>query len=312
MDGDVSASVSVGGSVAKPVVSGTVAVKASTVAFERQRMPTLRDVDMALRFDDGRVRIGTMRAEVAGGAVAIEGSVSLADVKNPVFDLRLKAEQALVARDTDLSVRANADLAFAGPLQATRLSGRVGITESRFVRDFEILPVGFLRPSAAPAVRRADFSAPREPGIADGPLAACVLDVRVVTDQPFLVRGNRANADIVADLRITGTGARPVPTGKVEIVKGKAILPFSDLELSESTVTFGETTGFLQPDLNIVGTSEIRSYRIEVKMYGTPMSPKYLLTSDPPLPEEDVVSLIATGTTRSELQDQDEIGRAHV
>ena len=68
----------------------------------------------------------------------------------------------------------------------------------------------------------------------------------------------------------------------------------------------------LQPKLDLTAESEIREYHINVYIYGSASDPKVSMTSEPPLPQEDIISLLATGTTISELTGNSEVlaGRA--
>ena len=55
------------------------------------------------------------------------------------------------------------------------------------------------------------------------------------------------------------------------------------------------------PVLDLQGTSLIRDYTVRVYVYGTADAPEAVFTSEPPLPQEEIISLLATGTTREEL-----------
>src|SRR4029077_16069960 len=59
-------------------------------------------------------------------------------------------------------------------------------------------------------------------------------------------------------------------------------------------------------------TSVIRDYTIHVFVYGRILSPEAVFNSEPPLPQEEIVSLLATGTTRQELTGNNNVlaGRA--
>src|SRR2546430_14883915 len=60
------------------------------------------------------------------------------------------------------------------------------------------------------------------------------------------------------------------------------------------------------------GTSVIRDYRVRFYVYGTLQSPEAFFTSEPPLAQEEIISLIATGVTRAELSGNNNVlaGRA--
>jgi autotransporter translocation and assembly factor TamB len=77
-------------------------------------------------------------------------------------------------------------------------------------------------------------------------------------------------------------------------------LPFSRLDVSRGSLTF-DPEDSMNPKIDLEGTSVIRDYTVRVYVYGTLLSPEAIFTSEPPLPQEEIISLIATGATRQEL-----------
>ena len=90
-----------------------------------------------------------------------------------------------------------------------------------------------------------------------------------------------------------------------------ATLPFSRLEISSGFLYF-DPTDPLNPKIDMHGRSVIRDYTINVYIYGTTLAPEAIFTSEPPLPQEEIISLLATGTTREELTGNNNVlaGRA--
>jgi len=70
-------------------------------------------------------------------------------------------------------------------------------------------------------------------------------------------------------------------------------------------VQFTPDRGLLNPKLNIAGTSEVGDHKINLLVHGDTASPGTSLTSTPPLPESEIMSLIATGETTSSLANAD-------
>ena len=79
-----------------------------------------------------------------------------------------------------------------------------------------------------------------------------------------------------------------------------ATLPFSKLTISDGNVNFTPDQP-LNPVLNLNGTSTIRNYLVTVFITGRANDPKITFSSDPPLAQEQIVSLLATGATTDEL-----------
>jgi len=103
-------------------------------------------------------------------------------------------------------------------------------------------------------------------------------------------------------LRIEGKLSDPKPNGKARISEAVARLPFSTLEIQEGYLIFTPQTGF-DPILDIRGTAEPRPYRVNAYVSGRASDPQLILTSQPPLPENEIMTLLATGTTSAGLQD---------
>jgi autotransporter translocation and assembly factor TamB len=127
------------------------------------------------------------------------------------------------------------------------------------------------------------------------------LNVTVRTQDPFLVRGNLANGEVNGSIRVGGTLGNPLPDGSLHVRDFRATLPFSTLVVPSGTVSFSPATG-LDPILEIRGTAEPRPYRITVYAYGRLSNPQLVLTSNPPLPDNEIMTLLATGTTTSGLE----------
>jgi len=300
-EGTVAAEIRVTGKPDSPILKGEVHANCPLLKFKAQKIPTLTDIIVAIRLDDQQVTVERCHGYLAGGKFNLSGKADFKTLTEPQLDLAVSARQILVHRDESISLRANSDLKVTGPLPSATLAGTVGITQSRFFREIEILPIGLPRSSPTPAAPSApSFGSKREIGVTTKPLADWKLDVKVVTDDAFLVRSNLARADIEVDLHVGGTGAAPVPVGVVKLTKGRATLPFSELETTVGTLTFTEKTKF-DPEINFRARSKVQDYEISLIAYGRLSDPKTIITSDPPLPETEAVSLLATGVKSSEF-----------
>src|SRR5437763_14685344 len=80
----------------------------------------------------------------------------------------------------------------------------------------------------------------------------------------------------------------------------EATLPFSRLNVSRGSLTFNPSDS-TNPRIDLQGTSVIRDYTVRVYVYGTLQSPEAIFTSEPPLAQEEIISLIANGATRAEI-----------
>jgi autotransporter translocation and assembly factor TamB len=236
----------------------------------------------------------------------MSGRVTFPKLTEPTLDLQLKANSVLVARNDTLTARADADIKVTGPFAAATVSGSVAMTNSHILKNIDLIPIGLPgRPAPEPPSERPQFSFP------DPPLRDWKFDVAIKTKDPVLIRGNLATGGAIADIKLNGTGLHPELQGTVRLENVEATLPFSRLEVSQGFLYFDRSDS-MNPRLELRGTSVIRDYTVRVYVYGTVLAPEAIFTSEPPLPQEEIISLIATGATRQELSGRGNVlaGRA--
>jgi len=305
-DGTAALDIDLAGTIAQPTLDGSVRVEMNALRVRNPLLPLITGLEINLGFTRDTLQIRQFRGELAGGPFNIGGSIEFEEITNPVLDVTLNADQILVLRNDMVTARANADVSLSGPVDAVRVSGAVGLTKGRFFKEIEILPLtlpGRPAPNQYEWDNNIVFSFPQ--------IADWQFDLRLGTDDPFLIRSNLARGELVAELQLRGTGLDPLLSGDVTVERFETTLPFSRMEFRDATLTFTPELP-LQPVVIATGVSRIRDYIVRATITGRLPTPSVVFSSDPPLPEEDIVSLIATGATVSELQSGGEVlvGRA--
>jgi autotransporter translocation and assembly factor TamB len=306
LDGDVALDVDVNGTIAHPLLKGTGDMTVNVARASDPTLPALQNFKARLNFANDALTIEQFGGELSGGRFTVSGRVTFPKLTTPNLDLQLKADSVLVARNDTLTARADADIKFVGPLNSASVTGNVALTNSQFLKNLDLIPIGLPgRPAPQPPASRPEFSFP------DPPLRDWKFDVAIKTKDPFLIRGNLANGGAICDLHLIGTGLHPGLQGSVRLQNVEATLPFSRLEIAYGFLYF-DPSDSLNPKLDLHGTSVIRDYTIHVYIYGHSLAPEAVFNSEPPLPQEEIISLLATGTTREELTGNNNVlaGRA--
>jgi autotransporter translocation and assembly factor TamB len=296
LDGELGLDVSVSGTVGNPVLSGAGDMTVNVARFKNVTLPAVSGFSARLSFRQNAFTLDRFGGDVAGGPFTMSGRVTFPKLTEPTLDLQFKAQSVLLARNDTLTARADADVKITGPLAAATVSGNIGLTNSRFLKNIDLLPIGLPgRPAPqAPAERPEFFSLPGPP------FRDWKFDVAIKTKDPVLIRGNLATGQATTDLKLIGTGLHPGLQGVVQMEDVEATLPFSRLNVSRGSLTFSPNDS-MNPTVDLQGTSVIRDYTVRVYVYGTLLSPEAIFTSEPPLAQEEIISLIATGATRQEL-----------
>lgn len=312
IDGTVGLDLKIRGSVQKPELDGKLALDLRSARLKADAAPSFGETKAAIDFSLQSVTIQNFRGEIGGGTFELGGKITLPKLTEPVFDLSIKTDDMLVFRNESVTVRIDSDLKIAGPLKAGSAKGAIYVTQSRFLKDIDILPFALLQRSGRTERRSAPVAV--SGGVPGGPISlpepfkAWTFDIGLRTrpGEAFLVRGNLANGAVSLDMKLAGTGAAPVMDGSAVIDSFKASLPYSTLTTTSGVVYFLRDRPFVA-QFDIHSESRIRDYVVSATIYGSSESPQIALSSEPPLPYSDIVSLVATGTTTAELGSNAEV-----
>ena len=281
------------GSFSAPIWEGAITTDCEFVHFQTDRIPAITDLHTSVQLDGKHLHIHRARADIGGGGIRAEGTVVFEDPKNPTLRIDLKAEQVLVQRTQQLSLRLDGSLHAEGKWESAFVTGKLFAVKSMVRRDIELLPItamqsgasGYKRPPGKPW-----FSLPFKP------FSDWNLNIHILTqpEDPVQIRGNRLRGTAKVDVHLLGTGAAPTLQGSYISDDVVALLPFARVEVSRGRVWYSADNPFL-PQTEFTAESEIRNHRIRMYLHGPPENPQISLSSDPPLAERDALTLLTAG-----------------
>lgn len=299
--GELHATARLEGTLARPCPRGSLSLADGTLRLSPD-FPTISPLEVRIELDDTEARIASVRGELGGAPFEIQGEVELSRGA-PRLDLRLTGKDLLLHRSRGIQVRADAGIADAedpkrrclairGPLDALDVSGTLALGDSRFTRNFE---VDLTRPRGPRSRTRGlelfRFAAP--------PLSGMRFDVEIVTREPFEIRNTTVSGGLRPDLFLRGTGEVPYLVGPIYVDPTTLSLPGSNLRIAAGTIQFREEDPFV-PALALRGGTRLRGYEISLNVSGTLEEPEILLSSSPPLPDNELLLLVTTGQVPTE------------
>jgi hypothetical protein len=186
----------------------------------------------------------------------------------------------MIRADLDTTIRGGGDKPF-------DVAGNIGIVSLRYAEDVEYLTS---RPSLA-----------QLPLTDDPVLGPTRLDLRV-TAAPGTIkaRNNVVNADFEGELTIGGTIAMPRPAGRIVANRGSVKLPVLTMKIASAVFEFRPRQPF-RPRVDAVLTARAGRVTANAHIRGTPDALEITASSIPPLPSEDVITLLATGEVPENL-----------
>jgi autotransporter translocation and assembly factor TamB len=287
------------GTVGKPHITGDMHANSPAITFKNSEIPAIRNATVRVKFDGTRVFIEQAGAMMSGGTLGARGTVDWTDAGNPKVDGTLTAQQALVVRDDSVSMRADGVVACRGTLQQANVTGRVELVRGRIYKEIEFLPLSL--PNQLPPAPPPSTPVTNAPPSLPAPFDKWTFDVDIVTREPVRFLGNVLSGGAVSTLKLTGTGAKMALEGKVSLQDARVRLPFSRLTVSRGEVLFSKDKPF-EPILDLQGDSFVNGYQVTLNAYGDALDPKIRFSSSPPLPEGEIATLLATGSSSGDLK----------
>ena len=131
-------------------------------------------------------------------------------------------------------------------------------------------------------------------------VAATELDVRLDTVGPLGITNSVARLELQPDLQLTGTVSEPALRGQVAVGDdGRIQVGGRQYRLRDSRLEFSPEQG-LMPRLAVAGETRVGDYTVFLRLSGPASEIETALSSDPPLGERDLQTLLVTGQ-REEL-----------
>jgi translocation and assembly module TamB len=284
--GMVDVAMTVTGPAGDPLLHGQVNVNHGSIAY--LDLPSgLSDMNGSLVFNKNRLQIENLTAHSGGGTLTLTGeATTYAGQIN--FDFRAKAQDVRLRYPAGVSSTTNADLRYSGTRESSTLSGDVMVTKLAITPGFDFA-------AYASGGHQSVVVPP-----ATSPLYRIKLDVHVLTAPDLQMQTAIARLSGGADLRLRGTAAKPAVLGRVEVLEGEINFNGAKYRLERGEVMFQSPVS-IQPAVDLQATTRVRDYDITISVNGQtdkPLSVKY--RSDPPLPEADIVALLAVGQTREQ------------
>lgn len=289
----------IGGTTQKPLVKSLFNYKQELVRIP-QANTRINDIMVDGMVEEQKLSLG-LKCLVGGGSIESNTTILFNKQYFPTkVDFQVKGKRILLIRNEMLYGRADLDVFIQGDVVKNRdgqpkfvgkLGGVVDITEFKVTADVTVDAV--LQSSPERTVGGNQL------GI-DSPFLDMELNLRVKVSQ-VAVYSSLARIRMRGDIYVKGSAAAPKISGAIRTTSGKLFLPQGNMDIRQCIVSFSSNRPLI-PQINIISESQIRDYVVTVTITGTPGDMAIEYASSPALPKEDVLTLLLTGATRSELQ----------
>ncbi|MDR2612638.1 MAG: translocation/assembly module TamB, partial [Deltaproteobacteria bacterium] len=247
---------------------------------------SLTDISLEGRVSDNTNDISVLAEASDGnrGTVALEGKLRLDSA--PALDARAQLRHLAPLHRDDFSLTASGLVRIAGPLTALRISSKALV---------ESLEVNIQSAGGGRSVRTLDIDTgvmTRSPGPE--------LDISVSIPRGAYVRGRGLDSEWAGDLHIGGTASMPLFSGNLKPVRGYFTFLSRDFQFSGGGISFRNNRR-LNPGLDIELMRSVPDLTAYLRIRGTLSRPQIRFESQPPYPEDEVLSRVLFDKDTSEL-----------
>ncbi len=282
--GHVDMNASFEGTMDRPRIIGRM--KLENASARSADFPTgLSNVKGDLVFDANRLFFENVTGEAGGGVLSLNGSVNYSE--RPLrYDISAKTDKLRIRYPEGLSWLLGGNLRLSGTLDGGLLSGKVVVQRVNLNEGLE---------SAGSLISTKDASSSSSSTF----LRNLQFDVEASSTPDARMEWPGAHLEAEANLRVRGTAEHPIMLGHIHVVSGDLYFRDNHYRVTRGDLNFANPFR-LDPAINVEATTNIQQYEITLNFTGQSSKMALSYRSDPPLPGNDIVTLLALGQTGSE------------
>lgn len=273
--GTVQGEVKVGGTVQAPRMTGFL--RSSGGRFREAAINTpIENLDLDVAFTQETIEVRSISATVGKGRAAVSGSVSITNLRPSRLQLSLRADAVTLDIPGLYNGALTANFKLEGPAAQPMLSGRATVSD------------GLISPSGAAA----QGGGPGGPGGLGVLPPGLNLDLSVDAGQNTTFTLGAIRAQVEGSVHVGGTLAHPALSGRVTSPEGEVAFLGTTFRLTGGEAVFSESLG-IEPQISARAQQVYGDTIVFLDVNGPATHPELTLTANPPLPQDEIVTLVA-------------------
>jgi len=292
IEGVVKAEAQIRGSAAMPVIKGGIIMNdiAFTMPDSFQR---LHDLNGKIIITPEKMNLENIKGLLDDGTFSLSGGMNLDGLKASAIGISFRGRNMPVRVPDTAEIMCNLDLSVKGDSDSPLLSGEAIIVEGTYYKDVDLSLVSL--PS-----RPTRKKPPVWESIENPFLKNMRLSIDLKKREPFIVDNNLAKLELSPDLKLSGKLSAPVLSGRCKVDSGTIYYRKNEYEVKKGVIDFINPYSIV-PEFDIEGSSRIKQWTVTLKISGTPEKLDFNLSSNPPLDDNDILSLVILGNVSKDV-----------
>lgn len=286
IQGQTTADVFIQGTISRPRITGRAGVKDASVSYSDFPVG-LSKVNGDFVFDESRLLFDHLTAQAGGGQLTLSGNVVYGEGELR-YEVNASTTLVRVRYPVGMSWLTRGNLQLSGSSSAALLSGRIQVQRILFAQGVDV----------------ASFFASASETSSGPPTSSAFLrnfsfDIDGQTMPGAEIQWTGAHVGIEGEVRLRGTWDHPILLGNVHLLGGQMAFRGNTFDLTRGDINFSNPFR-LDPVLNVEAASTISQYQLTINFSGPASHLSLTYRSDPPLPDSDIIALLALGSPGEE------------
>lgn len=262
------------------LIDGYVAIKGFPQAIENINTP--------IEFSRSKILLSDIIGQIGQSDVTGYGQIDIIGSKNISVSLKAIADNMQLNFPEKIYTSGKANILFSGNWIPYTLKVDYKVANGLVEKDFDEAD------DQAQTLKASLFLPPKQ---YEQLSPSLVLDVNIDVSKGIILKNKLLEGEAKGILNITGTPEAPNIKGKIDITPGSTLI-FKDTAFSIQTADINfQQKGEINPLIYISANSRVSDYDINLLVQGPAKNLKIIPTSQPPLSENDLISLLALGIT---------------
>ncbi len=252
-----------------------------------------------LVFNHKKVVINSIKSDFAGGKIQASGGLEFQGKKQVPVNVTGSFERITLNLPDKVRSSGSGNFTFSGRWFPFLLKGNYNVREGLFAME---LDGGGAGGKSSEDLRRDQFL-PKF--LVEESFQPLLLDINVDFSNGVQAKNEMIEGSATGTMQVEGNPTKPRLTGQVR-ANAETKIKFREniFDVSSAILSFDDPLE-VNPRINLNARTRVDGYDVNLLVQGTGKKPEISVSSIPPMPERDILSLLALGTTDRSLTTND-------
>lgn len=292
--GTASINMDASGKLTDPSIRGSIYLQNGLVQHPDFPHP-FTEISADILFNKKNLLLNSVKGKVAEGGFSAAGQIQYFSLNNIPMDIRGNLDKVNLNIPEGFRTYGSGSIFLKGNTFPYTFGANYKVIRGDVKKDFDI---------DQKSVRKVQPSHFLPKFLATESFSPLLLDVNVTIQKPIdvnvIASGTEIISPVIGKIKVSSTPENPLLTGRIRTSgEGRFTFRSNEFNIRDALISYNKAPPE-SPVVSVSAYSRVKEYDVDLQLSGTADNPKMILSSQPPLPETEILSLLALGMTTQE------------